>query len=201
MTKRIYDRGKAVPGDNIAGVPGARSTRDGCGIGTEWVRRAGEGGGVRVRDERCRGCDDERCDDKRCAMRGCSADFLLSSWRRARGNGRFSPKTQLSAFYGLKPPFFARFSMFFRSRSRRWSRSAVFARSHRVTRAAPHLSARISLAVITPSLVCQTQNKIISKRFTRFASFFCSVSASACLYNALREGFNCRINSKNCCFT
>lgn len=46
------------------------------------------------------------------------------------------------------------------------------AHSHRVTRAAPLLSARISLAVITPSLVCQTQNKIISKRFTRFASFF-----------------------------
>lgn len=65
------------------------------------------------------------------------------------------------------------------------------------------LGARFSsaLAVITPSLVCQTQNKIISKRFTRFASFFCSVSASACLYNALREGFNCRINNKNCCFT
>lgn len=46
------------------------------------------------------------------------------------------------------------------------------ARSHRITRAAPHLSARTSLAVITPLLVCQTQNKIISKRFTRFASFF-----------------------------
>ena len=30
--------------------------------------------------------------------------------------------------------------------------------SHRVTRAAPHLSARISLAVITPSLACQMQN-------------------------------------------
>ena len=81
---------------------------DGRGMGTGWVRRTGEGGGVRVRDGRCRGCDDARS-----AMRGCSADFLLSSQRRARGNGRFSPKTQLSAFYGLKPPFFARFSMFF----------------------------------------------------------------------------------------
>ena len=112
----------------------------------------------------------------------------MSSRRRARGNGRFSPKTQLSAFYGLKPPFFTRFSIFFRSRSRRWYRNTVCRPLARVTRAAPLLSARISLAVITHSLVCQTQNKIISKRFTRFASFFCSVSASACLYNALCEG-------------
>lgn len=105
-------------------------------------------------------------------MRGCSAGFLLSSRRRVRGNGRFSPKTQLSAFYGLKPPFFACFSMFFHSRSRRWYRNVVCRPLARVTRAAPLLSARISLAVITPSLVYQTQNKIISKRFTRFASFF-----------------------------
>lgn len=52
VTKRIYDRGKAVPGDNIAGVPGARFTRAGCGMGTGWVRRAGDGGVVRVRDGR-----------------------------------------------------------------------------------------------------------------------------------------------------
>lgn len=52
MTKRIYDRGKAVPGDNIAGVPGARFTRDGCGMGTGWVRGWCEGGVVRVRGGR-----------------------------------------------------------------------------------------------------------------------------------------------------
>ena len=52
MTKRIYDRGKAVPGDNIAGVPGARFTRDECGMGTGWVRRAGDGGVVWGRDGR-----------------------------------------------------------------------------------------------------------------------------------------------------
>lgn len=33
--------------------------------------------------------------------------------------------------------------------------------SHRVTRAAPHLSARFVLAMITPSLACHTQNQII----------------------------------------
>ena len=168
-------------------------------MGVGWVR---DGCDVQAMVVLCGcGAGDGGAATARGAMRGCSADFLLSSRRRARGNGRFSPKTQLSAFYGLKPPFFTRFSMFFHSRSRRWYRNAVCRPLIRVTRATPHLSARISLAVITPSLVCQTQNKIISKRFTRFASFFCSVSASACLYYALREGFNCRINNKNCCFT
>ena len=62
---------------------------------------------------------------------------------------------------------FRPFFYVFHSRSRRWSRNAVCPpHSHRVTRATPHLSARISLAVITPSLVCPMQNQIISERFT-----------------------------------
>lgn len=129
--------------------------RDGCDVPARVVMSGCETG-------------DDGAVAARGAMRGVRADFLLSSRQRARGNGRFSPKTQLSAFYGLKPPFFTRFSMFFRSRSRQWSRNAVCRPlAPRHARCATPL--REDLPRHDHTLVCMSQTKSdnISVSFAR----------------------------------
>ena len=74
------------------------------------------------------------------------------------GTVGFPRKRNSARFTASKSPFLPVFLCFSALAPAGGLGTRFAAHSHRVTRAAPHLSARISVAVITPALAWQTQN-------------------------------------------
>ena len=144
---------------------GARFARDGCGMGVGWVRGGRE---VCARAAVCRcGAGDDGAAMARAARCGDARRIFCCHLGDGRGGTvGFLRKRNTARFKASNHPFSPVFLCFFTLAPAGGLGTRFAAHSHRVTRAASRLSARISLTVTTLSLVCPMQNQIISERFT-----------------------------------
>ena len=127
--------------------------RDGCDVQAMVVLcgcGAGDDGAVMARAARC----------------GDARRIFCCHLGDGRGGTVGFPRKRNSArFTASNRPFSPVFLCFFTLAPADGLGARFATRSHRITRAAPLLSARTSLAVITPSLACLLQNYIMSDRF------------------------------------
>ena len=138
----------------------ARRVRDLREMGVGWVR---DGCDVQARVVMCVcGVGDDGAVAARAARCGDARRIFCCHLGDGHGGTVGFPRKRNSArFTASNRPFSPVFLCFFTLAPACGLGTRFSTHSHRVTRATPHLSARISLAVITPSLVCQTQNQII----------------------------------------
>ena len=162
----------------------ARQVRNLHGMGVGWVR---DGCDVQARVVLCGcGAGDDGAATARAARCGECRRIFCCHLADERGGTVGFPQKRNSARFTASNRLFSPVFLYFFALAPAGGLGARFAaRSHRVTRASPLLSARISVAVITPTFACHTQNQIIYLCVLPDLAFsFCCASAFVCFYNA-----------------